>query len=240
LAGKSPSSGNAYEKQTPISLLTTPVVLFSSTSALQFETNAIHNNGATISLCSQEVADAIGLDGEFQPLGLAVFGNPNQVQQAFKTTVAIADAEGIHIGNAMVHVVDEFVKVRAVDWPTHLKDIPHLRSPNFEKLFREGRCHILLGNNNHHLTQGINNISAQRNPQLYPYATLTPLGWCAAGPSLPPIRGDHLFNIMAKTAAQEKAACYTALLKKIQDKLYKMSKPDTPPWYSATDNAQGN
>jgi hypothetical protein len=78
-----------------------------------------------------------------------VFGNPNQVQQAFKTTVAIADAEGNHIGNAVVHVVDEFVKVRAVNWSTHSKDFPHLRSLNFEKPFREGRCHILLGNKNH-------------------------------------------------------------------------------------------
>jgi hypothetical protein len=112
--------------KSPISLLTTPVVLSSSTSALQFETNAIHDNGATISLFSQEVADAIGLDGESQPLGLAVFGNPNQVQQAFKTTVAIADAEGNHIGNAVVHVVDEFVKVRAVDWSINTKDFPHL------------------------------------------------------------------------------------------------------------------
>jgi hypothetical protein len=135
--------------KSPISLLTTPVVLSSSTSALQFETNAIHDNGATISLFSQEVADAIGLDGESQPLGLAVFGNPNQVQQAFKTTVAIADAEGNHIGNTVVHVVDEFVKVRAVNWSTHSKDFPHLRSLNFEKPFREGRCHILLGNKNH-------------------------------------------------------------------------------------------
>jgi hypothetical protein len=109
-----------------ISLLTTPVVLSLSTSALQFEINAIHDNGATISLCSQEVAYAIGLDSESQPLGLAVFGNPNQVQQAFKTMMAIADAEGNHIGNAVVHVVDEFVKVRAVDWSTHSKDFPNL------------------------------------------------------------------------------------------------------------------
>jgi hypothetical protein len=101
---------------------------------------------------------------------------------------------------------------------------------NFAKPFREGRCHIVLGNNNHHLTQGINNISAPTNPQSYPYTTLIPLGWCAVGPTLPPIRGDHLFNIMAKTAAQEKAACYTALLKKIQEKLYKMSEPGTPTW----------
>jgi hypothetical protein len=64
--------------KSPISLLTTPVVLSLSTVA-------------TILLCIQEVADTIGLDGESRPLGLAVFGNPNQVQQAFKTTVAIAD-----------------------------------------------------------------------------------------------------------------------------------------------------
>jgi hypothetical protein len=143
LAGKSPSSGNAYENENAYFFAHYPSCLIFS--ALQFETNAIHdNNGATISLFSQEVADAIGLDGESRPLGLAVFGNPNQVQQAFKTTVPIADAEGSHIGNAVVHVVDEFVKVRAVDWSTHSKDFPHLRSLNFEKPFREGRCHILL------------------------------------------------------------------------------------------------
>jgi hypothetical protein len=45
---------------------------------------------------------------------------------------------------------------------------------------------------------------------------------------------------MAKTAAQAKAACYTAQLKKIQDKLYNMLKQETPPWYSTTEDAQGN
>jgi hypothetical protein len=134
----------------PIFLLTTPVILSSSTSALQFDTNAIHDNGSTISLCSQEVADTIGLQGESRPLRLAVFGNQNQVQQAFKTRIAIADADGTHVGNAVVY---KFVQVQAVDWSSHSKDFAHLRSLNFPKPFRVGRCHILLGNDNHHLTK---------------------------------------------------------------------------------------
>jgi hypothetical protein len=163
----------------PISLLPTPVILLSSTSALQFDTNAIHDNGSTISLCSREVADTIGLQGYSRPL---VFGNPTQVQQAFKTTIAIADANGTNIVNAVVYIVDKFVQVRAVDWSSHSKDFAHLRSLNFPKPFREGRCHILLGSNNHHLTKSTQkDILAPTNPQSYPYALLTALGWCAAG-----------------------------------------------------------
>jgi hypothetical protein len=45
---------------------------------------------------------------------------------------------------------------------------------------------------------------------------------------------------MAKMDAQEKAASYTAHLKKIQDKLYKMLMPETPPCYSTTEDTQGN
>jgi hypothetical protein len=204
----------------PISLLTTPVILSSLTSALQFDTNAIHDNGSTISLCSREVADTIGLQGESRPLGLIVFGNPNQVQQAFKTTIVIANADGTHGGNAVVYIVDDFVQVRVVDWSSHSKDFAHLRSLNFPNPFREGRCHILLGNDNHHLTKSTqNNISAPTNPQSYPYASLTVLGWCAAGPTLQPIIGDHLFNILAKSAALQQSAKYAAELSAIQTKV---------------------
>jgi hypothetical protein len=184
------------------------------------DTNVIHDNGSTISLCSWEVADTIGLQGESRPLGLAVFGNPNQVQQAFKTTIAIADADGTHVGNAVVYM-DEFVQVCAVDWSSHSKDFAHLRSLNFPKPFREGRSHILLGSDdNHHLTKlPQNNISAPTNPQSYPYALLTALGWCAAGPMLPPIIGDHLFNILAKSAALQQWAEYSAELSAIQTKV---------------------
>jgi hypothetical protein len=69
-------------------------------------------------------------------LGLTVFGNPNQVQQAFKTTIAIADADGTHVGNDVVYIVDKFVQVRAVDWSSLSKDFAHLRSLNFPKPFR--------------------------------------------------------------------------------------------------------
>jgi hypothetical protein len=206
--------------KSPISLLTPPVILSSLTSVLQFDTNAIHGNGSTISLFSREIADNIGLQGESIPLGLAAFGNPNQVQQAFKTTIAIADADATHVGNAVVYIVDEFVQVQAVDWSSHSKDFAHLRSLNFPKPFREGRCHILLGKDNHHLTKSTqNDILAPTNPQSYPYALLTALGWCAAGPTLPPIIGDHLFNILAKSAALQQSSEYAAELSAIQTKV---------------------
>jgi hypothetical protein len=54
----------------PVALLTSPVIISWETSALKFETNVIHDNGASLSLCSKALADAIGLTGEGRPLGL--------------------------------------------------------------------------------------------------------------------------------------------------------------------------
>jgi hypothetical protein len=133
----------------PVALLTTPIIVSNNNSPLKFETNAIHDYGATVSLCSKELADAIALVGEERPLGLSVFGNPNQVQQSFKATVKIVDAQGVHVGNAVVNF--EFVNMKAVDWSKLAKDFPHLRALNFPTPFRQGECHMLLGNDSHHL-----------------------------------------------------------------------------------------
>jgi hypothetical protein len=191
-----------------------------SPSALKFETNIIHDNGASLSLCSKALADAIGLTGEGRPLGLSVFGNPNLVQQAFKATILVANAEGTNVGKAIVHVVPEFVDLKAIDWSKQAKDFSHLRTINFPTPFRNRECHILLGNDNHHLCQAKKgNITADNNPQAYPYATLTPLGWCAAGPTLPPAAGDHLFNILVKNASTEQKNKYKTHLSNIQTSL---------------------
>jgi hypothetical protein len=99
----------------PISLLTSPNMVATDNSALKKETNLIHDNGASVSLMSKEIADAIGLHGETKPLGL----NPikaSQVQQAFKAQINIHDAEGMEIGKAWVNVISEFVELKAVDW----------------------------------------------------------------------------------------------------------------------------
>jgi hypothetical protein len=156
----------------PIALLTTPVLISTDTSPLMFETNAIHDNGASVSLCSKEVTDAISLKGENRPLGLSVVGNPNLVQEAFKAMIAIADAHGNHLGNAVVHVVPEFVNLKAVDWTTQSKNFPHLRSINFPTPFKGGQCDLLLGNDNHHLMQQKQpTITAEVNSQASPYAS---------------------------------------------------------------------
>jgi hypothetical protein len=154
-------------------------------------------------LCSKALADTIGLTGEGRPLGLSVFGNPNLVQQeAFKATILVANAEGTNVGKAIVHMVPEFVDLKAIDQLKQAKDFSHLRTINFPTPFRNGECLLLLGNDIHHLCQAKQgNISADNNPQAYPYATLTPLGWCTAGPTLPP--ADHLFNILVKNASTE-------------------------------------
>jgi hypothetical protein len=201
----------------PVALLTTPIIVSNNNSPLQFETNTIHDYGATVSICSKELADAIALVGEERPLGLSVFGNPNQVQQSFNATVQIADAQGVHVGNAVVNVVPEFVNMKAMDWSKLAKDFPHLRALNFPTPFREGECHMLLGNDNHHLLHAKDKIiTALDNPQAYPYAALTPLGWYAAGPTLPPIAGDPFFNIVADNFVAKQNALYKTQLSSIQ------------------------
>jgi hypothetical protein len=137
------------------------------------------------------------------------------VQQAFKALINIHDLEGHKVGKAWVHVVSNFVDLKAVDWLSQAAKFPHLTSLNFPKPFIGGKCHILLGNENHHLlAQKGDRIMAQENPQSYPYACLTPLGWCAAGPKLPPVKGDPLLNMMVKNAAQQKRNSYSSGLRK--------------------------
>jgi hypothetical protein len=100
----------------PVALLTSPVIISSETSALKFETNVIHDNRASVSLCSKALADTIGLKGEERPLGLSVFENPNLVQEAFKTKILVTNAEGTNVGKTIVHMVLEFVDLKAIDW----------------------------------------------------------------------------------------------------------------------------
>jgi hypothetical protein len=118
-----------------VALLTSPVIISSETSALKFETNVIQDNGASVSLCSKALADSIGLKGEERPLGLSFFGNPNHVQQAFKKTILVANTEGTNDGKAIVHVVPEFVDLKAIDWSEQAKDFPHLRTVNYPTPF---------------------------------------------------------------------------------------------------------
>jgi hypothetical protein len=79
-----------------------------------------------------------GIAGEDRPLGLSVFGNPNQVHQSFKATVQIADAQGVYVGNAVVNVVSEFFNMKAVDWsklskfPAYLRPCASQRPPDVQ------------------------------------------------------------------------------------------------------------
>jgi hypothetical protein len=153
---------------------------------------------------SKEIADAIGLTGETRPLGMSTIGTPNLVQQAFKATVNLHDSEGKMIGKVRVNVVPDFVDVRAVDWSTQAAKFPYLVSINFPKPFIEGKYHIHRGNDNHHMSAPtMNIIKAMEEPQAYPYAAVTPLGRCAAGPTLPPVRNDPVLNLMVKTAVNK-------------------------------------
>jgi hypothetical protein len=115
----------------------------------------------------------------------------------FRASINLHDSDGKEIGKAWVHVIENFVNLRAVDWSTQAGKFPPLSSINFPKPFLGGKCHKLLGNNNHHLsTQMQPNFIAEENPQAYPYAYLTPLGWCAAGQTVPPVNNDPVLNIL--------------------------------------------
>jgi hypothetical protein len=111
-------------------LLTSPVMVATDNSYLKKETDLIHDNGATLSLMSKEIADAIGLTRETRPLGMSTIGTPNLVQQAMKVTVNLHDSEGKEIGNVGVHLVSDFVDVRAVDWSTQAAKFHQSIFPN--------------------------------------------------------------------------------------------------------------
>jgi hypothetical protein len=101
--------------------------------SLQFETNAIHDNGATILLCSQEVADAIGLDGESRPLGLAVFGNPNLYSEPRK---------GLIPPILLLHVLSKFCENNFNNPP--LLQYASFKRPRAASLCADRRLNILF------------------------------------------------------------------------------------------------
>jgi hypothetical protein len=209
----------------PILLLTSLVMVATDNSALKKETNVIHDNGASLSLMSKEITDAIGLRGDLRPLGLSTIGDPNMVQSAFKAQINLHDVEGKEIGKAWVHIITGFVELKAVDWSIQAAKFPHLVSINFPRPFIYMKCHILLGNDNHHMSAPIQKvITAKDNPQSYPYASLTPLGWCAAGPTLPPVRDDMALNLLVKTASAKCTADNRSSVTKAQEEAAKQKK----------------
>jgi hypothetical protein len=216
MAGKCSVVALMIKNVSPISLLTSPVMVATDNSALKQETNLIHNNGASFSLMSKEISDAIGLHGETKPLGLNTIG-ASQVHQAFKAQINIHEAEGMEIGKAWVNVISEFVQLKAVDWSVQAAKFPHLSSINFPKPFIGGKCHILLGNDNHHLSVPKQNIIREtENLQSMPYASLTPLGWYAEGPTLPAVSNDPVINLMVRKEEKKCQADYRSGIKKGQ------------------------
>jgi hypothetical protein len=61
---------------------------------------------------------------------MSTIGTPNLVQQALKVTVNLHDLEGKEIGNVGVHLVSDFVDVRAVDWSTQAAKFHQSIFPN--------------------------------------------------------------------------------------------------------------
>jgi hypothetical protein len=122
-------------------------------------------------------------------------------------------------------VITGFVELKAVDWSIQAAKFPHLASINFPKPFIDGKCHILLGNNNHHMSAPIQKvITATDILQSYPYASLTPLGWCAAGPTLLPVRDDMALNLLVKTTSAKCTADYSSSMTNAQEKAAKRKK----------------
>jgi hypothetical protein len=79
------------------------------------------------------------------------------------------------------------------------------------------KFHILVGNDNGHMSAPtMNIIKAMEEPQSYPYAALTPLGWCVAGPTLPPVRNDPVLNLMVKTVVNKCREDFRSKISKAQ------------------------
>jgi hypothetical protein len=110
----------------PISLLTSPVMVATDNSYLKKETNVIHDNGASISLMDKLIVDMIGLKDTMRPLGLNTVGDTNVIKNAFRASINLHDSDGKEIGKAWVHVIENFVNLTAVDWSTQAGKFPPL------------------------------------------------------------------------------------------------------------------
>jgi hypothetical protein len=100
-------------------------------------------------------------------------------------------------------VIPKFPAINAVDWRTIQGKFPHLGATKTPSPAPDKRCHLLLGNNNAHLTSSIaKDITANIADQ--PTAKTTRLGITIGGPTFPPHAQPLTQQLLLEATDREK------------------------------------
>ena len=144
----------------------------------------IHDQGASTSFLSRELADKLMLTGVAVPLTLKTFGAEEGVQEAVEVQLRIFDHEGQDRGKVVAKVIPKFADVKAVDWSRATLKYPHLQNITVPSPANNGECSLLLGNNCARLIAPEKVLFINQNNS--PVAHSTQLGWSVAGPTVSP------------------------------------------------------
>ena len=88
----------------------------------------IHDQGASTSFLSRELADNLMLTGVAVPLTLKTFGAEEGIQEAIEVQLRIFDHEGQDKGKIVAKVIPKFADVKAVDWSRITPNYSHLQN----------------------------------------------------------------------------------------------------------------
>ena len=172
------------KNETTSSLFTSPISLAKNPRAEKFETNAIHDPGATCSLISKDLAEKMNLEGVITPINMQTLNSTNKIETASKVSVNIYDHTGTARGILEASVIPNFIKLDATDWSEKKNNFPHLKDVPIPKPFADRRCDVLIGNNCARLSITIDSAAIDRNNT--PVAGKSVLGWSIGGPTINP------------------------------------------------------
>jgi hypothetical protein len=182
-------------KQTGVSLLsainpsfsmyTTPIGVALKERGKYYTTNAIIDSGASTTLMSQQLAKELGVTGVNVPLQLTAI-NGECCTIAVQAKVAIRNAQTNEtMGLIDVKIVPSFPEITAVDWTDIKNNFSHLKDITPPKPVNNGECHLLLGNNNGHLTGSLDSDIMVLGMADLPIAKSTKLGITIGGRTTP-------------------------------------------------------
>jgi hypothetical protein len=167
------------------SLFTTPIGVALQGKETFFQTNAIIDNGASMTLMSQELANNLGVTGAHTSLSLTTIGE-EYTTTAIQTKVAVRNTQTDEpMGDIEVRIIPEFPRIKAVDWSLIWNDFPHLKDVRPPCPAADGVCHLIIGNNNVHLTGSVGSDTMVLGNADLPIAKTTPLGVSIGGRTSP-------------------------------------------------------
>lgn len=166
-----------------VSLHTSPVgISLNKKGDNMIKTIMIHDDAATMSIISKELANKLQLQGLMVWVDITtVTGNSKKLVP--KALIQVFNHEGQYVHDAEVHIMSEFVDIKAADWSVAKDAFDHFTDVPFPPLPEDRKCHLLIGNDNPHLIAP--SSSRTHTEKHFPYALCTPLGWTAAGPTTP-------------------------------------------------------